>query len=250
MKKILSLLTLQLLTLVAFAQTGNLTGSLKDANETPILGANVSINNTSYGIQTDNNGYFSINNIEQGNYILKISYIGFKTKELPFTITEGETLKLGSLVIYEGNEILNEIVLKGERRNKFSRKGTAYVSKLPLKDLENTQVYSTVTNEILKSQVVTNFDDALKNATGVEQLWISTGRGGDGAGYYSLRGFSVQPQLVNGLPGLTNGTINPANIERIEVLKGPSATLFGNTVSSYGGLINVVTKKPYVGTGF
>ncbi|MCY0726127.1 hypothetical protein OVW19_30780, partial [Klebsiella pneumoniae] len=36
---------------------------------------------------------------------------------------------------------------------------------------------------------------------------------------------------------------------RIEVLKGPSATLFGNAVSSYGGLINVVTKKPYVGTG-
>lgn len=51
------------------------------------------------------------------------------------------------------------------------------------------------------------------------------------------------------MPGLTNGTINPANIERIEVLKGPSATLFGNAVSSYGGLINVVTKKPYVGTG-
>lgn len=33
------------------------------------------------------------------------------------------------------------------------------------------------------------------------------------------------------------------------MLKGPSATLFGNAVSSYGGLINVVTKKPYVGTG-
>ncbi|MEO9558806.1 MAG: TonB-dependent receptor, partial [Nonlabens ulvanivorans] len=83
----------------------------------------------------------------------------------------------------------------------------------------------------------------------VENLWTSTGRGGDGAGYFSLRGFSVQPQLVNGLPGLTNGTINPANIERIEVLKGPSATLFGNAVSSYGGLINVVTKKPYAGSG-
>ena len=123
------------------------------------------------------------------------------------------------------------------------------MSKLPLKDIENTQVYSTITNEILKSQVVIDFDDALKNATGVEQLWTSTGRGGDGAGYYSLRGFSVQPQLVNGMPGLTNGTINVANIEHIEVLKGPSATLFGNAVSSYGGLINVVTKKPYLGTG-
>lgn len=105
-------------------------------------------------------------------------------------------------------------------------------------------MYNTITTDLLESQIVTNFDDALKNAAGVENLWTSTGRGGDGAGYYSMRGFSVQPQLVNGLPGLTNGTINPANIERIEVLKGPSATLFGNAVSSYGGLINVVTKNP------
>ncbi|HAT69983.1 MAG TPA: TonB-dependent siderophore receptor, partial [Flavobacteriaceae bacterium] len=158
-------------------------------------------------------------------------------------------LTLGNIVLYEGNEILNEVVINGERQNKFSRKKTAYVAKLPLKDIENTQVYSTVTNELLESQVVTNFEDALNNAVGIEKLWTSTGRGGDGAGYYSLRGFSVQPQLVNGLPGLTNGTINSANIERIEVIKGPSATLFGNAVSSYGGLINVVTKKPYAGTG-
>lgn len=116
-------------------------------------------------------------------------------------------------------------MVTGERINQFSREQTAYVSKLPLKDLENTQVYSTITNELLVSQTVTNFEDALKNATGVDKLWTSTGRGGDGAGYYSLRGFSVQPQLVNGMPGLTNGTINAANIDRIEVIKGPSATL-------------------------
>ena len=34
-----------------------------------------------------------------------------------------------------------------------------------------------------------NFEDALNNAVGIEKLWTSTGRGGDGAGYYSLRGF-------------------------------------------------------------
>src|SRR5690606_4065001 len=162
-----------------------------------------------------------------------------KTKEVAFQISTNGSADLGIITLYEGNEILDEIVVAGERTNKFSRKETAYVSKLALKDIENTQVYSTITNELLQSQVVTNFDDALKNAVGVESLWASTGRGGDGAGYYALRGFSVQPKLVNGLPGLTNGTINPANIERIEVVKGPSATLFGNAVTSYGGLINV-----------
>lgn len=249
MKNLLLTLSFLLITNLIFSQNGRVKGTVKDYNQTPLYGVNISLKNTTKGTQTDENGDFEINNLENGNYIISFSYIGFKTKEISVSISNNRTIELEAIILYEGNEILNEVVIEGERRNKFSRKKTAYVAKLPLKDIENTQVYSTVTNEILKSQVVTNFDDALKNATGVEQLWTSTGRGGDGAGYYSLRGFSVQPQLVNGLPGLTNGTINPANIERIEVLKGPSATLFGNAVSSYGGLINVVTKKPYVGTG-
>lgn len=249
MKNLLSILTFFLLTNLAIAQNGTVSGTVKDNNQSPLLGVNVYLKNTTKGTQTNENGEFEISNLENGNYTLLISYLGFKTREIQLSVSNNQNKNLETITLYEGNEILSEVIVEGERRNKFSRKKTAYVSKLPLKDIENTQVYSTVTNEILKSQIVTNFDDALKNATGVEQLWTSTGRGGDGAGYFSLRGFSVQPQLVNGLPGLTNGTINPANIERIEILKGPSATLFGNAVSSYGGLINVVTKKPYVGTG-
>jgi iron complex outermembrane receptor protein len=249
MKNLLPILTLFLLTNFALAQNGTVSGTVKDNNQAPLFGVNISLKNTTKGTQTNENGAFEISNLDNGDYTLLISYLGFKTREILFSVSNNQNINLETITLYEGNEILSEVIVEGERRNKFSRKKTAYVSKLPLKDIENTQVYSTVTNEILKSQIVTNFDDALKNATGVEQLWTSTGRGGDGAGYFSLRGFSVQPQLVNGLPGLTNGTINPANIERIEVLKGPSATLFGNAVSSYGGLINVVTKKPYVGTG-
>lgn len=249
MKTLLPFLMLLLLTNLAIAQNSTITGNITDNNLTPLADVNISIKNLSKGTQTNESGSFEITDLTDGEYTLIISSLGFKSKEITISTSNNQVTDLGTIVLYEGNEILSEVVVQSERRNKFSRKKTAYVSKLPLKDIENTQVYSTVTNELLESQVVINFDDALKNATGVEQLWTSTGRGGDGAGYYSLRGFSVQPQLVNGLPGLTNGTINPANIERIEVLKGPSATLFGNAISSYGGLINVVTKKPFVGTG-
>ena len=233
----------------ATAQTANIEGAVTDANNIPLLGVNVFVKNSQKGAQTDTNGHFKINNIPEGTHTVYFSYIGFKNQEVTVTLTQNETKEGPFITMYEGNEILQEVVVNGERRNKFSRKKTAYVSKLPLQDLENSQVYSTITTDLLKSQITTNFEDALKNATGIEKLWSSTGRGGDGAGYYSLRGFSVQPQLVNGVPGITNGTINAANIERIEVIKGPSATLFGSTVTSYGGLINVVTKKPYVGFG-
>lgn len=249
MKTQFTILLFLAISTIGIAQSGSVLGTIRTNSNMPLKDVNVKLINTIKGTLSNAEGLFEISDLADGEYYLSISNIGYKTQEIMLSISNKEQIDLGTIILYEGNEILNEVIIRGDQPNKFSRKETAYVAKLPLKDMENTQVYSTVTNFVLESQMVTNFDDALKNATGVESLWSSTGRGGDGAGYYSLRGFAVQPQLVNGLPGLTNGTINPANIERIEVIKGPSATLFGSTVTSYGGLINVVTKKPYVGTG-
>ena len=144
----------------------------------------------------------------------------------------------------DSTKVLKEVTVEGTRENKYKKESSTTVSKMPLKDIENPQVYNSIPANLLKEQVVTNFNDALKNATGVTRLWESTGRNGDGAEYYSMRGFSVQPSMVNGLPALTNTTIDPINVDNIEVIKGPSGTLFGSSVISYGGLINVVTKKP------
>ncbi|SEC51059.1 iron complex outermembrane recepter protein [Tenacibaculum sp. MAR_2009_124] len=244
MKGTISTILFLLVIVKSIAQGGQVSGVIVDNNNLPIVGANVLVKNTSTGIQSDINGEFQLTLKSFNNVELIISSVGFKTKVI--SVKKPEKL---SITLYEGNEILNEVVIDTDRKNKFSRKQTAYVAKLPLKNIENSQVYSTVTNQLLVSQSVVSFEEALKNTTGVEKLWSSTGRGGDGAGFYSIRGFSVQPQLVNGVPGITNGFINPDNVERIEVVKGPSATLFGSTVTSYGGLINIVTKKPYKGTG-
>jgi len=249
MKNICTLAVILISFSFSFAQNGKLKGRIIDNAKAPLLGVNALIKNSKLGMQTDENGAFEIANITNGSYVLIVSYLGFKTKEIPFRIEGNQTKELSEIVLYEGNELLTEVVVMGDRKNKFSRKKTAYVSKLPLKDLENSQVYSTVTSELLESQIVTNFDDALKNATGVDKRWEATGRSGDGTGYYSIRGFSAQPGIVDGVLGYTFSAIDPSYIERIEVLKGPSATLFGSTITSLGGLINVVTKKPYEGFG-
>jgi iron complex outermembrane receptor protein len=76
-------------------------------------------------------------------------------------------------------------------------------------------------------------------------MWEATGRGGDGGAYYASRGFVVQSALRNGIAGNVTSSIDASNIDRIEIIKGPSATLFGSSLTSYGGLINRVTKKPY-----
>src|SRR5699024_2640226 len=130
------------------------------------------------------------------------------------TVSDNQTTDIGTIILVENRQVLDQVVLEAEQKNKFYRAESAVVSKLPLKDLENPQVYNTIPAKLLEEQVVTNFEDALKNAPGIYKLWESTGRGGDGGGYYSLRGFAVQPTMVNGLPSLTNGTPDPANIER------------------------------------
>jgi iron complex outermembrane receptor protein len=89
----------------------------------------------------------------------------------------------------------------------------------------------------------------MRNVPGISQTWQSTGRAGDGASYFALRGFDAQPSLTNGLPGLTGGNLDLADVEEVQVLKGPSATLFGASFHGYGGIINTVTKKPYFDFG-
>jgi len=139
--------------------------------------------------------------------------------------------------------VLDEVIIK-DFKNRYKIDSSNTVSKLPLKYLENPQVYQSVSKNLFNDQVVTNLNMALKNATGVSRLWESTGRGGDGAEYYTMRGFAVQPTMVNGMVSITNAGLDPINVETIEIVKGPSGTLFGGNVISYGGLINVITKKP------
>ena len=132
--------------------------------------------NTTFGIQSDENGFFEIDRLKSGAYTWFISYQGFKTREIPPTFTEGQNVNLDMITLYEGNEILCEITLNGNRVNKFSRMKTAYVAKLPLRDMDNRQVDAPYYSDFMESKMVTHFDDDLKNAFGVENLWTTTGR--------------------------------------------------------------------------
>jgi iron complex outermembrane receptor protein len=110
---------------------------------------------------------------------------------------------------------------------------------MPLKNLENPQVYNVIPRELLQDQVIVSYNDVLKNVTGVSQALVN------GSNSFNLRGFFTTSYLRNGLQDFKGNSLDVANIERIEVLKGPSATLFGSSLTSFGGLLNRVTKKPF-----
>jgi iron complex outermembrane receptor protein len=231
-----------------FAQkTGKLKGIITTSEGDAAAGVNVILKNTKYGTITNEDGFFEFNRVKSNMYIVQVSLTGYETLEQQITVSENKTATI-NLQLKVSNKELQEVTIYSNRTNKFPKQSN-YVSKMPLKNIENPQVYNVVTADLLKEQAITNFEDAMKNVPGIQKLWESTGRGGDGGTYYSLRGFEVQANIVNGLPGLTNGSLDPSNIERIEVIKGPSGTLFGSSLISYGGLVNTITKKPYSGFG-
>ncbi|WP_202701609.1 TonB-dependent receptor [Flavobacterium sp. UGB4466] len=226
-------------------QRASIKGQISLSNNQAADNVTIILKGTKIGTNTDSRGFYEIKNIKPGSYVIKVSAVGHSSKEKSVSLNGGDEI-IEDFTISSNSEQLDEIVINGHgKKNPLARKENQQVSRLPLKNLENPQVYSTITGELLKEQVVTNIEDALKNAPGLTTLWASTGRGNDGAGYFSLRGFAVQPTMINGLPGLTNGSLDPANIDRIEVIKGPSGTLFGSSLISYGGLINITTKRPY-----
>ncbi|RZJ63814.1 MAG: TonB-dependent siderophore receptor, partial [Flavobacterium sp.] len=213
------------------------------SDNAPAENISVVLKQTSYAAITDGQGGYEIRNVQPGTYIMVVTAIGISAIEESITIEPGQRI-VKNFTLKESQQELEEIIIK-EEQSRFSRAKSQTVARMPLKNIENPQVYNTVTAELLREQVVSNFDDALKNVPGIDRLWESTGRGGDGAGYFSLRGFAVQPTMVNGVPGISNGSPDPQNIENIEVIKGPSGTLFGSSLISYGGLINIITKRPY-----
>ncbi len=239
----LFLLLISHLTLSA-QTTGSVRGTVKTSDGNSAEFVNISIEKTSKGDVADRNGNYEIRNIAPGNYVLVASFIGLESRKQEIEVKSRETTRV-DFVLNENTQQLEEVIISG-RPN--LNKEDSYVSKMPMKKLENPQVYNTVSSEILKQQAITNYDDAFRNIPGVFRTWESTGSDGDGASYFALRGLEGQPALVNGLPGITNGNLDPANVEEIQVMKGPSATLFGanaTAYSSYGGIINTITKKPY-----
>lgn len=236
--------TLLCILMATLSQAQTLTGTVRSSDGKPVEGANASLKGTSKGSVTDENGLFTITNLKAGGYTLVITRIGSARQERHVEVTEGATTTV-EVTLPESATQLDEVVIDDNRINRYYLDSSFSVAKLPLRDIENPQVYNSISKKLLSEQVVTNINDALKNATGITRLWESTGRGGDGAEYYTLRGFAVQPTMVNAMPSINNGGLDPANVETIEVIKGPSGTLFGSSFISYGGLINVATKRPY-----
>ena len=221
----------------------NIKGKIVTNEGSPAVGVTVSLKGTKRNSITDDDGDFHFKNIAADQYQVEVHLLGYEAIEKDVTVEPGKTVYV-NLRLQISEKKLQEVIVTGNRY-KLTTPQSDYVAKIPLKNLENSQAYTTITKDLLKQQMIYSMDDAIKNAPGLQMMWEATGRGGDGGAYYNSRGFILQGQLRDGVAGNITSRIDAANIESIEVIKGPSATLFGSALTSYGGLINRITKKPY-----
>lgn len=226
------------------AQTGTVTGKMVNEDGLPVPGVAIQSLDDKIGVASSSDGSFVLGGLTPGTQHLRFSHVGYQTNRLMIFVQAGETVQAPVMVLIEAPVGFNEVLVTAPAINPFRTDSVFAIARLPISDLENPQVAHSIPAVVLKEQAVTDMNAALKNATGVTRLWESTGRGGDGAEYYTMRGFSVQPTMVNGVAGVNNGALDPANIQSIDIIKGPSGTLFGSSLVSYGGLINITTKSP------
>lgn len=116
---------------------------------------------------------------------------------------------------------------------------SATKSNTPLRDVPQT--VNVITEALIQDQAARSLQDVLRNVPGVGMS------NGDGQrDQVTIRGFSaISDQFIDGIRDDALYFRDLSNIERVEVLKGPAAVLYGR--GSSGGLINRVTKKPQTG---
>ena len=141
----------------------------------------------------------------------------------------------------EADPKLEEIVVYGFSRDYLANKGQSSAVGLDLTQLETPAAISVISQDLLQDQQVNNVDDALRNVAGVTKF--KTGNGGEEK--FAIRGFDASQSIFkdgarinNALNASNIPSTETANIERIEVLKGPSALLYGQ--GQPGGIINYI----------
>jgi TonB-linked SusC/RagA family outer membrane protein len=245
MKKILlaSMCFLLFITQI-FAQTRQVSGTVKDETGAAIPGITVKIKGTSQGVSTDVSGFFKIT--VPDNAILIVAGIGFVNKE----VVVGTATNL-SISLKSSNTALTEVV----------------VTALGVKRDKRTLTYATqqVNGSALVDAKQDNLINALAGKVAGVQITNSSGMPGSSSqiiirGNSSLFGTNTALIVVDGVPidngeagnpfgslgagGTTNrgGDIDPNIIESISVLKGSAATaLYGSAGSR--GVVLITTKS-------
>lgn len=245
-RKLLFSLWLVFGALSVFAQTRVITGAITDANKNPLHGATIRVKETTTSVSSDEAGRFSVQ-APAGAVTLEISFVGYAPRSVSVDINATTV----AIDLSPDAAELNTVVVTALGISKRSRTltySTQTVSGDQLTTVKNTNVLNSLNGKVAGAQinrtsggaggsvrVVLRGDKSTRNS---QPLYVIDGipvvnpAGGPNTDLYS-----GEPD-----PGDVLSTINPEDIESVNILKGASASaLYGSQGSN--GVILITTKK-------
>lgn len=220
----------------AQAQTGKITGIITDQSGVVLPGASVLIEGTKNGTMTDFDGNFTIDGIENGNYTLVISYVGYGRKKISVTVPQNSPV---SISLQEDATQLDDVIVTGVFDARSRMDASVAITTIGAKQLARVAPTSSA--------------DLLKNIPGVfvnqarGEIWNSVySRGLSANSIDNLNGYRYVSLQEDGLP-VTNVELYPdlflrsdAMTSRVEAVRGGSASILG--ANAPGGIFNYVSK--------
>jgi TonB-dependent SusC/RagA subfamily outer membrane receptor len=218
-------------------QSGTIIGTIRNTDTgEPLIMANIILKGTSIGTTTDEDGNFRIGNIAPGNYTLVVRYMGYATKEENITVQNNKS-SLVNLSLEPSLVNLDEVMVTATLSKRKARSFPASVGVIRGEELENRN--ATNLDEVIESVagiLTLPGTESARNLTSVPTAYI---RGATSANTVPIK------YIVDGVEVSTSNifnTMDPSNIEKIEILKGPMAsTLYGSGAGS--GVIAITTKS-------
>ena len=218
-------------------------GHVTDTQGNPLLGVSVILEGTTKGASTNEKGLYEIHRVPVGEQTFVFSSMGYQTVKQVFEVTpnpSGTHTHL-NVSLQEEAQQLQEVEIIGRRESSYKNTSSFSGTKTATAIRDIPQTINYVTKEVILDQGASTVNDVVKNVSGVSQYTTYND--------FSIRGFRTtgnrnSGNLLNGMRAQTSlwSASSLANIERVEVIKGPAAALFGNAAP--GGIINRVTKKP------
>jgi len=220
-----------LMSSVAMSQTLQVNGTVKDVSGEPLAGVSIVVQGTTIGVPTDVNGAYTIN-VPARDAVLTFSYVGYTSKK----VTVGSQ-RVIDVVLEEDLTNLEEVVVVGYGVQKKS-------------DL--TGAIAVVSSKELTTKPVVNAFEALQGKVAGVDITTNQRPGELGSvrvrGNRSLNATNAPLYVVDGVVLSAGGieTLNPRDIESINVLKDASATaIYGSRGAN--GVILVTTKRGKAG---
>jgi len=239
-----------LITNSLFSQN-KVTGTVFDElTNNPLPGANIFVNETSYGSAADADGNYVIEGVPDGDYTVTAGYIGYKSSSNDVNIAGGSVKVNFSLNVDPLRS--EEVVVTGAASRTTKATSEIAVQRISAAELTEKNNYSSVDNILAGRVAGVSLTKASGNAGSQFRMQMRSGGGlnGDGQPVFYIDGVKVENSnwrggVASDAPdiGITAlASLNPEDIANIEVIKGPAGA------SSYGtggsnGVVVITTKR-------